>query len=132
MDKYSLYHNDYSLCSLQVRYTLALAGKPREGLVAMQIDLIDVDLLNSGQLDESFLTNINPKGQAGGSVHANARLEGKMNADSIWPLNLQVPALVSPVLEKPIADSLDITWYLLDRYPDLLPQQHEGNIRELL
>jgi hypothetical protein len=27
---------------------------------------------------------------------------------------------------------LDITWYLLDRYPDLLPQQREGNIRELL
>ncbi|KAJ9497466.1 hypothetical protein H2202_006890 [Exophiala xenobiotica] len=79
MDKYHLYHNDYSLCSLQVRYTLALAGKPREGLATMHIELIDVDLFNSGQLDEFFLTNINPKGQA-----------------------------------------------------DLLPQQHEGNIRELL
>ncbi|KAK5200287.1 hypothetical protein LTR92_000830 [Exophiala xenobiotica] len=66
MDKYHLYHNDYSLYSLQVRYTLALAGKPREGLAPMQIELTDVDLFNSGQLAEFFLTNINPKGQAGG------------------------------------------------------------------
>jgi hypothetical protein len=34
----------------------------------MQIELIDVDLFNSGQLDEFFLTNINPNGQAGASV----------------------------------------------------------------
>ncbi|KAK5456243.1 hypothetical protein LTS15_005562 [Exophiala xenobiotica] len=106
--------------------------KPREGLAPTQIKLMDVDLFNSGQLDDFFLTNINPKGQAGGSVHANALLEGKMDADSIRPLTLQVSELVSPVLKKPIADSLDITWYLLDRYPDLLPQEHEGNIRDLL
>ena len=64
MEKYHLYHNTYSLCSLQVRYTLALAGNPTKGLAPMQIELTDVDLFNSGQLDEFFLTNINPRGQA--------------------------------------------------------------------
>jgi hypothetical protein len=67
-------------------------GKLREGLAPMHIELIDVDLFNSGQLDEFFLTNINPKGQAGGSVHANARLEGKMNADSMRSLNFTGPS----------------------------------------
>ena len=44
----------------------------------------------------------------------------------------QVPALCSPSFEKPIADTLEITSYLLERYPDLVPEQHAGAIRELL
>ena len=52
MDKYQLYHNIYSICSQQVRYTIAVAGKPGDGLASMQIEEIAVDLFNNGQLDE--------------------------------------------------------------------------------
>jgi glutathione S-transferase len=105
-NRYRLYHNIYSLCSLQVRYTVAIAGEPRDGLPQMEIEEVPIDLFNNGQLDEFFLTKVNRKGQ--------------------------VPALTSPILETPLADSLDITHYLLSRHPDLTPEGHENQCLELL
>lgn len=68
MESFNLYHYQYSLCSLQVRYTLAIAGEQRDGLAPMHIKEIPVDLLKEGQLDEFFLTKVNRKGQARPSV----------------------------------------------------------------
>ncbi|KEF51398.1 uncharacterized protein A1O9_12547, partial [Exophiala aquamarina CBS 119918] len=110
MESHRLYHNHYSLCSLQVRYTIAIAGPPRDGLPPMQFDEVVVDLFNDGQLDEHFLTKVNRKGQA----------------------RLPVPALTSPTLDKPIADSLEITFYLLKHYPGLMPKSHEEESLALL
>lgn len=64
MESFKLYHYKYSLCSLQVRYTLAVAGEQREGLAPMHIEEIPVDLMKDDQLDDFFLTKVNRKGQA--------------------------------------------------------------------
>jgi hypothetical protein len=39
---------------------------------------------------------------------------------------------VSPILPKPIADSLEITFYLSKFYPPLLPASHEEQMATLL
>jgi glutathione S-transferase len=36
------------------------------------------------------------------------------------------------ILPKPIADSLDITYYITTQYPNLLPENHKDQIIELL
>jgi glutathione S-transferase len=36
------------------------------------------------------------------------------------------------VLPKPIADSLDITYYITAQYPGLLPENHKDQVIELL
>jgi glutathione S-transferase len=41
---------------------------------------------------------------------------------------LQVPVICSPSLDKPIADSLDITHYLSTFYPSLIPTSHKERI----
>ena len=46
-----------------VRYTLALAGKPAEEASAMAMSEQVVDIFHFGQLEETFLCDINPKGQ---------------------------------------------------------------------
>ena len=41
--------------------------------------------------------------------------------------------LVNPTLmEAPIPDSLKMTFYMASRYPDLIPSEHEAQIRQLL
>ena len=40
--------------------------------------------------------------------------------------------LASTALEKPITDSLDITHFLADRYPSLIPTSHKKQITDLL
>lgn len=64
MESFKLYHNLYSLCSLQVRYTIAIAGKQRKEFPQMHLEEVAVNLLNEGQLDEFFMTKVNRKGQA--------------------------------------------------------------------
>ncbi|KAJ9639701.1 hypothetical protein H2204_003772 [Knufia peltigerae] len=72
----------------------------------MQFQEVEVDLFNDGQLDEHFLTKVNRKGQ--------------------------VPALTAPTLDKPMADSLEITHYLIEHYPDLTPKEHKDESLRLL
>jgi glutathione S-transferase len=46
---------------------------------------------------------------------------------------MQVPVLANAaVLGTPIADSLEITWYIADRYPSLPPAEHKEDIDRLL
>lgn len=46
---------------------------------------------------------------------------------------MKVPVLTHHVaLPKPIQDSLDITLYIAERYPDLMPQSHKDEIIHLL
>ena len=40
--------------------------------------------------------------------------------------------LTSPLLSKPIADSVEITHFLADRYPSLIPVSHKEQITKLL
>lgn len=45
---------------------------------------------------------------------------------------MQVPVLTSEALDRPLPDSLDITFYIAERYPRLLPEAHEQKIKGLL
>jgi hypothetical protein len=65
---YILYHNTYSMCSLMVRYTLAVRGAPHSPAAAMTVDEQMLDIFHEAQFDEDFLLNVNPKGQVSGPV----------------------------------------------------------------
>ncbi|KIY00911.1 uncharacterized protein Z520_03577 [Fonsecaea multimorphosa CBS 102226] len=103
---HTLYHNPFSICSLMVRYTVALRGPARDKASEIPIQDQSVDIFHEEQLSEHFLRNINPKGQ--------------------------VPVLTSPTLGAPIADSMDITRYLAKYYPAIIPASYEKEINERL
>jgi hypothetical protein len=64
MGKYTLYYHPYSICSLQVLYTLAIAAaNSSEGDPLLEVERRIVDIFNDAQLEETFLTRVNPKGQ---------------------------------------------------------------------
>ena len=46
---------------------------------------------------------------------------------------MQVPVLMIPsLLPTPLPESLDISYYICDRYPSLLPATHKEEIAKLL
>ncbi|KAK6197291.1 hypothetical protein LQW54_010753 [Pestalotiopsis sp. IQ-011] len=90
------------------RYTHALgrAFSHEEPDESININLKLVDIHRNGTITEDYLLNVNPKGQ--------------------------VPALTGGDLSAPLTDSLDISFWLCDHFPILLPDAHELAIRELL
>ena len=62
-DLFLLYYHPYSVCSIMVRYTLAVAGEARDGVAEMHVEEKMVDIFQYKQLEEQFLRGINPKGQ---------------------------------------------------------------------
>ncbi|KAL3446404.1 hypothetical protein BJX65DRAFT_279528 [Aspergillus insuetus] len=102
----TLYHHPYSICSIMVRQTIAIRGEAIDADSEAHITEQVVEIFKEEQFSEHFLTEINPLGQ--------------------------VPVLVSDALEKPIADSLEITHYLAQRYPSLIPASHKKKITDLL
>jgi hypothetical protein len=60
---YILYYNPYSICSIQVNYTLELRGEPKDAASAMNIEKRVVNIFNQEQLTENFLCEINAEGQ---------------------------------------------------------------------
>jgi hypothetical protein len=63
-ESYTLYYNTWSICSQMVRLTLAFRGQPKDGESEMIVEEKEVDIYHTfAQLDESFLTEINPKGK---------------------------------------------------------------------
>ena len=57
---YILFYNNFSLCSLMVRFTLALCnecpGTP------LNVEEKHVDIQHGGQLTEEYICDVNPKG----------------------------------------------------------------------
>lgn len=96
--------------STYVRTTFALRGPVRpDGRPEMIIEpcVIDISPGNAEQLSTNYLSTINPNGL--------------------------VPALANNVLfDKPMVESTNISWYIVEWYPQLLPTEHESEIRELL
>lgn len=43
----------------------------------------------------------------------------------------QVPSLTGPKLSAPLTDSVDISYWLCEHYPNLLPTDRESTIRDL-
>ncbi|OTA86718.1 hypothetical protein M434DRAFT_15737 [Hypoxylon sp. CO27-5] len=106
---FTLYTATYSICAIMVQMTYEMRGTPREGRPGMKLErkYIDISLHAREQLSEFYLLKVNPKGT--------------------------VPVLVNEkLLEKPIAESVDISYYIADWYPGLLPPQHEQVIKEII
>lgn len=93
-----------------VRTTFALRGPVRlDGRPEMIIEphVIDISPGNAEQLSSTYLSTINPNGL--------------------------VPALANKVLfDKPMVESTNISWYIAEWYPQLLPAEQESEIRELV
>lgn len=93
-----------------VRTTFALRGPVRpDGRPEMIIEpsVIDISPGKTEQLSSDYLCNINPNGL--------------------------VPALANKVLfTNPMVESTKISWYIAEWYPQLLPTEHESEIRELV
>lgn len=58
---YTLYYNDYSICSIMVRYTISLCERLRKDC-PIQIEQRVIDIQHGGQLTEFYLCEVNPKG----------------------------------------------------------------------
>ncbi|KAI2473607.1 hypothetical protein F4781DRAFT_419384 [Annulohypoxylon bovei var. microspora] len=106
---FTLYTYTYSICALMVQMTYEMRGTLREGRPDMKLEfkLTDISPRGREQLSEFYLLKVNPKGT--------------------------VPVLVNEkVLDKPMAESVDISYYIADWYPTLLPPQHKQVIEELM
>lgn len=125
---YTLFYNDYSICSVMVRYTIALSRRlPGEQL---NIEESPVNIQQGGQLTEYYLCEVNPRG--------TVRTSGGNRPPKGGPAHqaLQVPVLSGPrsskVLETPISESVDITYFLAKHFPSLCPPHLSKQIRRLL
>lgn len=107
---FTLYYGAYSMYSTMVRTTFALRGPVRpDGRPEMTLNhrAVDISPNSAEHLSHSYLSNVNPNGL--------------------------VPALVNDALfSKPLLESTNISWYLAEWYPQLLPGEHESEIRDLM
>lgn len=101
---YELYYNQYSICSLMVLLTLRWKGEPESLEKAVDPLERELDIYDGEQLREEYLAK-NWKGQ--------------------------VPCLLGPGSIKS-DDSLDITFYLAQVYPRLIPTANSDTITSLL
>lgn len=60
---YTLYFNKWSICSQMILLTLAFKGEPKDDSASMTVEQKHIDIMSSEQLEEAFLTKVNPKGQ---------------------------------------------------------------------
>ncbi|OQV04058.1 Glutathione S-transferase, domain-containing protein [Cladophialophora immunda] len=105
---YTLFYNDYSICSVMVRYTIALTRR----LQGQQLSIEErpVNIQQGGQLTEYYLCEVNARGT--------------------------VPVLLGPssskALKKPLTESVDITYFLAQRFPSLCPPHLSPQIQRLM
>lgn len=62
-DSYTLYYNRWSICSQMVQLTLAFGSSSKGAQSAMTVEQKEVDIMHSEQLEDTYLTEINAKGQ---------------------------------------------------------------------
>jgi glutathione S-transferase len=105
---YILYHFQYSIRSLFVRYAYALRGTAADPNAEIRLEEQHVDLRppSFDQLTERFICDINPSGE--------------------------VPVLISKQDGHILPDSRNITFKIAEYYPQLMPGQHAGRIRHIL
>ncbi len=60
---YVLYHNPFSICSLQVRLSILFGSHGGPKVPGIQFEELEIDIYRSEQLEEFFLCGVNPKGQ---------------------------------------------------------------------
>jgi glutathione S-transferase len=103
-----LYHFQYSIRSLFVRYAYALRGRAADANVEIHLEEQHIDLRppSFDQLSERFICDVNPSGE--------------------------VPVIISKRDGRILPDSRNITFKIAEHYPQLMPEQYAGKIRHLL
>jgi hypothetical protein len=103
-----LYHFQYSIRSLFVRYAYALRGPAAGPDLEIHLEEQHIDLRppSFDQLAERFICDINSSGE--------------------------VPVLISKQDGHILPDSRNITFKFAAYYPQLMPEQHAATIRRLL
>ncbi|KAF2171452.1 hypothetical protein M409DRAFT_18569 [Zasmidium cellare ATCC 36951] len=102
-----LYHFEYSICSIMVRYAFALRGPAVDEDHEIILEEQPVDIVRSlEQMSEHFLCDVNANGE--------------------------VPVLVPLKTGEPLPDSVAITKYLAKSYPSMIPEPHKEKISQLL
>lgn len=109
IDEYILYHDRVSICSIMARYAYAIRGRPAEDAAELHIQEEACDLKSRQQISEHFLCDLNAKGEV--PVLSPAKLDAA---------------------HRPIPDSVDITYFIAERYPSLIPKEHEEEIKRLI
>jgi hypothetical protein len=62
--EYTLYHNPFSICSIMMRYLIAVRGEPVDAASSMGVIKENmIDIFNEEQLREDYLLHVNPRGQ---------------------------------------------------------------------
>jgi glutathione S-transferase len=105
---HTLYHFQYSIRSLFVRYAYALRGPAADPGTEIGLEEQHIDLRPPyfDQLEEKFICDINPSGE--------------------------VPVLVSKRDGTILPDSRAITFEIAKDYPQLMPENHADGIHRLL
>ncbi|KAI9707886.1 MAG: hypothetical protein M1820_004492 [Bogoriella megaspora] len=107
IDHMTLYMNPYSVRSTMIRLAIALRGEARADAIPIIVQEHEVDIFEMEQLEERFMFEVNGKGQ--------------------------VPVLAGPNLPEPLTETLDITEFLMSRYPSLsAPEQYLQEAEDLL
>jgi hypothetical protein len=132
-NKYTLYWHPYSISALMVRYTVETRGPPKDGEPDWTVETKVVNIFAGEQISEHFLCDVNPKGQV--RISTSNCAENPDSSLTMYPprllltLRAQVPVLTNPdILPKPLADSQDITLYITERFPRLLPRDLQDEI----
>ena len=60
---FTLYYNEYSICSIMVRLTIAVRGQAKSADLEVPVTEHNVEIFQEEQLSEHFLCEINPLGQ---------------------------------------------------------------------
>ena len=107
-----------------VRYTLALRGTPESPETAIMVEEKYVDIYVYEQLSEKFLLQVNPKGQ--------------VSPLSYHPIKIDIYYYIAGACghfiytAEPSHISLEITYFLCKRYPQLSPSPYRKIIARLL
>lgn len=109
-----------------VRHTIAIRGQAKDAESEIPVNEELLNIFNKEQISEHFLCDVNPEGQV------NRLSLGRRLKCAVVTNLAQVPVLASAELKQPIADSLEITFFLAERYPSLIPDSHKEQIVSLL
>ncbi|KAM0235570.1 hypothetical protein ACHAP5_009695 [Fusarium lateritium] len=104
--EYTLYSSPFSLYSMMARHTVQLGPTTHNAMPPKSITLSFVNHKAHENLNEEYLTKVNPKGQ--------------------------VPSMTGTLLDQTLTDSYSISLHLAEKhYPAMLGGPHEDNVRDL-
>ena len=118
--EYTLYHNYFSICSIMMRYVVAVRGEPVDAASSMGVVKEKmIDIFNEEQLQEDYLLHVNPRGQVNISHEERSSLNVDFN-------------IVERFLYWEIQRSLTFPWLRVPRSRNISPDVIQGCYLQLI